>query len=224
LGNPGRRYAGTLHNAGFLAIDRIAGTLGARWRATVAASLGTVEIDGRRVVLAKPMTFMNLSGEAVAPLYRKHADGPEDLLVLHDDLDLPAGAVRLKRGGGTGGHNGLRSLGERLGTADFLRIRVGIGRPPPGADPADYVLTPPAPEFRGAFDAAVAAAAEAFADIARLGFDKAMTRWNAKAREAAPGKAPPESPRGNILLAPGASSGGSISRKEARSQNDTEEV
>ena len=104
------------------------------------------------------MTFMNLSGDAVAPLYRKHADGPGDLLVLHDDLDLPAGAVRLKRGGGTGGHNGLRSIKERLGTAEFLRIRVGIGRPPAETDPADYVLTPPAPELRGAFDAAVAAA------------------------------------------------------------------
>jgi PTH1 family peptidyl-tRNA hydrolase len=177
------------------------------------------------------MTFMNVSGDAVAPLYRKHADGPGDLVVLHDDLDLPAGAVRLKRGGGTGGHNGLRSLKERLGTADFLRIRVGIGRPPEGVDPADYVLTPPAPELRGAFDAAVAAAGEAFADIARLGFDKAMTRWNAKAREDSKTckdskscMAPPESPGGNILLAPGASSGGSISRKEARSQDDTDEV
>ena len=155
-----------------------------RWRTGAAASLGTGVIDGRQVVLAKPMTFMNLSGDAVAPLYRKHADGPEDLVVLHDDLDLPVGAVRLKRGGGgTGGHNGLRSLAERLGTADFLRIRVGIGRPPAEIDPADYVLTPPASELRGAFDAAVVAAGEAFADIARLGFDKAMTRWNAKARE-----------------------------------------
>ncbi len=170
------------------------------------------------------MTFMNLSGDAVAPLYRKHADGPEDLVVLHDDLDLPVGAVRLKRGGGTGGHNGLRSLKERLGTADFLRIRVGIGRPPAGVDPADYVLTPPAFDLRGAFDVAVVAAAEAFADIARLGFDKAMTRWNAKAREDGSFKAPPESPGGNILLAPGELSGGSISRKEARSQDDNEEV
>jgi len=168
---------------------------------------------------------MNLSGDAVAPLYRKHADGPDDLVVLHDDLDLPAGAVRLKRGGGTGGHNGLRSLRERLGTADFLRIRMGIGRPPAGVDPADYVLTPPAPECRAAFEAAIAAAGEAFDDIARLGFAKAMTRWNAKAREdIKQGTTPPESPGGNILLAPGASSGGSISRKEARSQDDTDEV
>ncbi len=208
-----------------MAIDRIAESLGARWREAGAASLGTGEIGGRQVVLAKPATFMNLSGDAVAPLYRKHADAPEDLLVLHDDLDLPAGAVRLKRGGGTGGHNGLRSLKERLGTADFLRIRVGIGRPPAGVDPTDYVLAPPAPELQKALEAAVEAAGEAFADIARFGFDKAMTRWNAKARDGdKQGKTPPESPAGNILLAPGTSSGGSISRKEARSPDDTEEV
>jgi len=163
---------------------------------------------------------MNLSGDAVAPLYRKHADGPGDLVVLHDDLDLPAGEVRLKRGGGTGGHNGLRSLKERLGTADFLRIRLGIGRPPAGVDPADYVLTPPAPDQRRPFEEAVAAAGEAVADIARLGFDKAMTRWNARKDS----QTRPESPAGNILLAPGEASGGSISRKEARSQDDTEEV
>ncbi len=165
---------------------------------------------------------MNLSGDAVAPLYRKHADAPGDLLVLHDDLDLPAGVVRLKRGGGTGGHNGLRSIKDRIGTADFLRVRVGIGRPPAGVDPAEYVLAPPVPGLRGAFEAAVSAAAEAFADIAALGFDKAMTRWNAKARKDS--RTPPDTPGGNILLAPGASSGGSISRKEARSQDDTEEV
>src|SRR4030067_2518518 len=100
---------------------------------------------------ATPTPFMNLSGDAVAPLYRKHADGPGDLVVIHDDLDLAAGTVRLKRGGGTGGHNGLRSLRERLGTADFLRVRVGIGRPSAGVDPADYVLTPPVPALRGAF-------------------------------------------------------------------------
>ena len=168
------------------------------------------------------MTFMNLSGDAVAPLYRKHADDPGDLLVLHDDLDLPVGAVRLKRGGGTGGHNGLRSLKERLGTADFLRIRVGIGRPPAGVDPADYVLTPPAPELRGRSTRRSPPPARRSPTSSRLGFDKAMTRWNAKAREDS--KAPPESPGGNILLAPGALSGGSISRKEARSQDDTEEV
>jgi PTH1 family peptidyl-tRNA hydrolase len=162
---------------------------------------------------------MNLSGTAVTRLFRKHADGPEDLVVVHDDLDLSPGAVRLKRGGGTGGHNGLRSLREELGTLAFLRIRVGIGRPPAGVDPAEYVLTPPPLPLRGPFEEAVAAACEAADDIARLGFDKAMTRWNAKARTPRP-----EIPAGNILLAPGKASGGSISRKEAKQHDDSEEV
>lgn len=162
---------------------------------------------------------MNLSGTAVAPLYRKHCGEPGDLVVVHDDLDLPPGTVRLKRGGGTGGHNGLRSLEQELGNADFLRIRVGVGRPPPGVDPADYVLSPPAPGEREAFEEAVDAACEAALEIARLGFDKAMTRRNARAR-----KTPPETPGGNILLAPGGKTGGSISRKEARPHDDSEEV
>lgn len=165
------------------------------------------------------MTFMNLSGLAVSPLFRKRAEGPEDLVVVHDDLDLPVGAVRLKRGGGTGGHNGLKSLGAELGTLGFLRIRVGIGRPPAGVDPADYVLTPPDPASGNAFEEGVARAAEAAGDIARLGFDKAMTRWNVKARTPRP-----DPPAGNILLAPGDSSGGLNSRKEATPHDDTEEV
>jgi len=176
-------------------------------------------MEGRRVFLVRPRTFMNLSGVAVAPLYRKHCEGPEDLVVVHDDLDLPPGTVRLKRGGGTGGHNGLRSLQQELGTAAFLRIRVGIGRPPAGEDPADFVLSPPAPSLRGAFEEAVTAACEAAVDIARIGFDKAMARRNGKAR-----KPLPESPGGNILLAPGETSGGSINRKEARPHDDREEV
>jgi PTH1 family peptidyl-tRNA hydrolase len=200
-------------------VDRIAARSGVRWRASGAAELGTCELSGRRVLLAKPQTFMNLSGTAVAHLFRKHADGPEDLVVVHDDLDLDPGAVRLKRGGGTGGHNGLRSLGEELGTLAFLRIRVGIGRPLAGVDPAEYVLTPPPPALRGPFEEAVAAACDAAEDIARLGFDKAMTRRNVKARTPRP-----ENPTGNILLAPGKASGGSISRKEAKQQDDTEEV
>jgi aminoacyl-tRNA hydrolase len=193
--------------------------MGVRWRAAGDAQQCAGELEGRRVVLAKPGTFMNLSGAAVAPLFRKHADGPEDLVVVHDDLDLPFGSVRLKRGGGTGGHNGLRSLRETLGTLAFLRIRVGIGRPPAGMDPADYVLTPPDPDRKGAFDEAVEAACTAAGDIARLGFDKAMTRRNEKARTPRT-----ESPAGNILLAPGEASGGSISRKEATPHDDTEEV
>jgi PTH1 family peptidyl-tRNA hydrolase len=200
-------------------VDRLAAKVGVRWRVSGEAELGTCEMEGRRVLLVKPQTFMNLSGTAVAHLFRKHAGDPEDLVVVHDDLDLDAGAVRLKRGGGTGGHNGLRSLREELGTLAFLRIRVGIGRPPAGVDPAEYVLTPPTPALRGRFEGAVGAACEAADDIARLGFDKAMTRWNARARTPRP-----ENPTGNILLAPGKASRGSISRKEAKQHDDTEEV
>ncbi len=132
------------------------------------------------VLLGKPTTYMNLSGAAVAPVYRRFAESPGDLIVIHDDLDIPTGLVRLKRGGGTGGHNGLRSLQEHLGTLDFLRVRIGIGRPPDGVDPADFVLSRVPEASRGLFDAGVDAAAEAVLDAVRDGFDKAMTRCNAK--------------------------------------------
>ena len=123
---------------------------------------------------------MNLNGRAVAPLYDRFAASPADLLILHDDLDLALGVVRLKRGGGTGGHNGLRSVQEELGTREFLRVRIGIGRPPEGVDPADFVLRPVPGESRDRFQGGVSSAREAVADILREGFDKAMTRWNAR--------------------------------------------
>ncbi|HEU4950141.1 MAG TPA: aminoacyl-tRNA hydrolase [Candidatus Deferrimicrobiaceae bacterium] len=213
LGNPGRTYGRTLHNAGFLAVDLLARSLGIRLRKEGDLERGTGDAEGIAVLLARPQSYMNRSGTAVAPVYRSFAEGPGDLIVLHDDLDFPPGQVRLKRGGGTGGHNGLRSLQEALGTAAFLRVRIGIGRPPEGVDPADYVLSPPPPETRELFLGGVAAAAEAVRDILRNGFDKAMTRWNARRVP------PPETPEGNILLAPGEKTGGSISRKEARNDN-----
>ncbi|MBI5576130.1 MAG: aminoacyl-tRNA hydrolase [Deltaproteobacteria bacterium] len=217
LGNPGRRYAGTLHNAGFLAVERLARSLGARLSRTGNLECGTGEAEEVAVLLARPLTYMNLSGVAVAPVYRNYAESPEDLIVIHDDLDIPPGQVRLKRGGGTGGHNGLRSLQAELGTLSFLRVRVGVGRPPEGVDPADYVLSPPATEVREIFLGGVAAAGEAVRDIMRDGFDKAMTRWNAK--RTCPS---PKTAEGEILLAPGGKSGGSISRKEAKNPNAEE--
>lgn len=214
LGNPGRRYAGTLHNAGFMAADRLAHPLGIRFAREGELECGVGAAEGVAVLLARPLTYMNLCGEAVAPIYRDYAESPEGLIVLHDDLDLPPGQVRLKRGGGTGGHNGLRSLHVELGTLAFLRVRIGIGRPPEGVDPADFVLSPPPPESRDLFLGGVASAAEAVLEILRDGFDKTMTRRNA--RRATP---PPQSAEGNILLAPGEKSGGSISRKEAKKHN-----
>jgi len=181
LGNPGRRYGRTLHNAGFLAVELLARSLGTRLAREGDLEFGIADAEGVAVLLARPQTYMNRSGIAVAPVYRAFAESPGDLIVLHDDLDLPPGRVRLKRGGGTGGHNGLRSLQEELGTPAFLRVRIGIGRPPEGVDPADFVLSPPPPEAPDHFLGGVASAGEAVLDILRDGFDKAMTRWNAKA-------------------------------------------
>lgn len=214
LGNPGRRYAGTLHNAGFLAADRLARSLGIRIARGGELEWGIGDAEGVPILLARPQTYMNRSGAAVAAAYREYAESPDDLIVLHDDLDLPPGQVKLKRGGGTGGHNGLRSLQEELGTLGFLRVRIGIGRPPEGVDPADFVLSPPSPEIRDLFLDGVASAGAAVCDILRDGFDKAMTRWNARRL-----KTPPPAAEGNILLAPGEASGGSISRKEATKHN-----
>ncbi len=164
-------------------MDLLAEALGIRMRPAGKAETGRGEAQGTDVALVKPQTFMNLSGEAVAPLFRRNGLSPEELVVVHDDLDIPAGRVRLKRGGGTGGHNGLRSLEETLGTRDFLRVRIGIGRPPEGIDPADYVLRPPEPESREPFLRGVEDAARAVEDVLADGFDRAMTRWNAKKNE-----------------------------------------
>lgn len=213
LGNPGRRYRDTFHNAGFAAADFLARDLGIALRPVGDAERGAGEADGHAVLIARPTTYMNLSGQAVARLCRAGKTTPAELIVVHDDLDLPLGKVRLKRGGGTGGHNGLRSLETELGTRDFLRVRVGIGRPPEGVDPADFVLSRVPEESRGLFSEGIRAAAEAVRDILREGFDKASTRWNAR-RAAPPG--PVSGTGGDRLLAPGAKSGGSINREEER--------
>jgi PTH1 family peptidyl-tRNA hydrolase len=140
LGNPGTRYRLTRHNLGFMVIDALA----ERWRIGVGgrrheAELGTGEISGARVVLAKPQTFMNVSGESVTKLRRLYRLDPPDILAVYDDLDLPLGKVRLRGDGGAGGHNGVASLISVLGKG-FPRLRVGIGRPPGGADPVGFVL------------------------------------------------------------------------------------
>jgi PTH1 family peptidyl-tRNA hydrolase len=217
LGNPGRRYGRTFHNAGFLAVELLSRSLGARLVAEEDLDRGTAQVSGVTILLARPLTFMNHSGRSVAPVYRDYAESPEDLIVIHDDLDIPLGQVKLKRGGGTGGHNGLRSLGDELGTRDFLRVRIGIGRPPEGIDPADFVLSPVPPEARESFLGGAASAGEAVLEAIREGFDKAMTRWNRRRAEPLP-----EGPEGNILLAPGEKTGGSISREEAKKKNAEE--
>jgi PTH1 family peptidyl-tRNA hydrolase len=144
LGNPGPGYAGNRHNVGAMVLDELATRAGIRLSAGKGARAralsGEGRLAGRRVVLARPLTYMNESGGPVRGLLDYHRLPAEDLVVLHDELDLPFATLRLKRGGGEGGHNGLRSITRSLGNKDYLRVRVGIGRPPGRQDPADFVL------------------------------------------------------------------------------------
>ena len=157
LGNPGPKYEGTRHNAGFWLADRLAERLGAAFRADRRFPLDACEAGAPagRVRIVKPSTYMNRSGQAVGAIAGYFRIAPAAILVAHDDLDLPAGTVRLKEGGGHGGHNGLRDVAAHLGTRDFARVRLGIGRPGPGRDPIDYVLERPRTEERRLIDEAI---------------------------------------------------------------------
>jgi PTH1 family peptidyl-tRNA hydrolase len=145
LGNPGREYAGNRHNVGALVADLLVSRMGVRFgrhkRAHADVAEGRIGFGGPRVILAKPLTYMNLSGAPVAALAQFYKVGVDNVLVVHDELDLPYGQVRAKRGGGEGGHNGLRSISKSLGSKEYARVRFGIGRPPGRQDPADYVLS-----------------------------------------------------------------------------------
>jgi peptidyl-tRNA hydrolase, PTH1 family len=142
LGNPGENYARTRHNLGFMVADLLAARLGAKFKAhkRSGAEVLTGRLAGRAVVLAKPRCYMNESGRQVGPLAKFYSVPPADIILIHDELDLEFGCIRLKFGGGEGGHNGLRSVASALGTKDFQRVRIGIGRPPGRKDPAAYVL------------------------------------------------------------------------------------
>jgi PTH1 family peptidyl-tRNA hydrolase len=147
LGNPGKEYAGNRHNVGYRIVDLVADRIGVKFgrhrKAVAAVGEGRLGVGGdqaSRLVLAKPLTYMNLSGGPVAALTRYYKVPVDRLLVVHDELDLPYGALRAKQGGGEGGHNGLRSISRSLSTKDYLRVRFGIGRPPGRQDPADFVL------------------------------------------------------------------------------------
>jgi peptidyl-tRNA hydrolase, PTH1 family len=141
LGNPGPGYAGNRHNVGFMVLDELARRAGGRFTSHKAgADVLETRLTGRRVMLARPRSFMNVSGSAVAGTARFFTIPPTDVVVVHDDLDLDYGVLKLKRGGGEGGHNGLRSISACLGSRDYLRVRFGIGRPPGRMDPVDFVL------------------------------------------------------------------------------------
>jgi len=181
LGNPGKKYERTRHNAGFLAIDELAqGMRIDLSREKYHALIGKGAIGGVETLLAKPQTYMNESGRSVSAILRYTGATVGDVVVVHDELDLLPGAVRVKIGGGHGGHNGLRSLIEHLGSADFVRIRIGVGRPPEGRDAADYVLSPFAADERQAATEAMTRAADAARAVIEDGLTAAMNRFNRK--------------------------------------------
>ena len=181
LGNPGDQYAGSRHNVGAEAVELLADRHGQPLRRSREASLvAEIRVDGRRVVLAFPQTFMNKSGEAVRPLVRRWsiADHLDRLVVIHDELDLPPGRIKVKNGGGLAGHNGLSSIKSHLHTADFTRIRIGVGKPPNPAAGADYVLKRPGRADRDVLDDAVEQAAEAALALLDHPVDVVMSRFN----------------------------------------------
>ena len=178
LGNPGREYERTRHNAGWLVLDELARRHGGSWRSKFSGSLAELRLDDARLALLKPETYMNESGRSVGAAARFFKVARDGLLVVHDDVDLEPGRLQARAGGGLAGHNGLRSLAQHLGAQDFLRLRIGVGRPGRG-DPrsvSDWVLAPFGPEEDA--DALVTRAADAVESIVRDGLDRAQARFN----------------------------------------------
>nr|WP_089405089.1 aminoacyl-tRNA hydrolase [Geodermatophilus saharensis] len=178
LGNPGPGYAGNRHNVGAVVLDELAARAGVRLSPgkgkRARTLIGEGRLAGRRVVLARPTTYMNESGGPVRALLDYHSIPATDLVVVHDELDIPFAAVRLKRGGGEGGHNGLRSISRSTGTREYLRVRVGIGRPPGRQDPADFVLRDFSATERKELDLLVAEAADAAEELLASGLEAAQ--------------------------------------------------
>jgi PTH1 family peptidyl-tRNA hydrolase len=181
LGNPGREYAETRHNVGFMVAEELARRTGGSWRGKFSGELAEVRLDGMRLALLRPQTFMNESGRSVAAAVRFFRVEPEDLLVVHDEVDLDPGRLQLRLGGGLAGHNGLRSVAQQVGSPDFARLRIGVGRPERG-DPrpvADFVLSEFPPELD--VGALVSRAADAVESVAREGLEEAQNRYNERA-------------------------------------------
>ncbi len=193
LGNPGAEYANTPHSIGFEVVDALAREIGASWKnsSSFNGALATGLLGAVKVMLVKPLTFMNLSGNCVAPVLKYHnAKVAEDLLVVSDDIDLPVGKMRIRKGGSAGGHNGLKSVIERTGSPDFIRLRVGVGRTArTRADVVGHVLGKFSPDDRTVMDEVVAEAVKAVETIELNGTEIAMNRYNGwTATSAAAGK------------------------------------
>ena len=180
LGNPGTQYESTRHNMGFLAVDKLAQEENFRFsKLRFKAWTATWEIDGQKVLVMKPQTYMNLSGESVGEAARFYKIPPEHVLVISDDIDLPAGRLRIRPGGSAGGHNGLKNIIQHLGTDKFPRIKVGVGSPRPGEhDMVDWVMGKPMGEDRTAAEDALDRAGEAAKTLITEGIDRAMNRFN----------------------------------------------
>lgn len=178
LGNPGREHARDRHNVGWLVVDELIRRHGGSFRQKFSGQLAELRVDDRKLALLKPETYMNDSGRSLAAAARFFKVAPEAIAVVHDEVDLEPGRLQARLGGGLAGHNGLRSIKQALGTAEFLRLRVGVGRPGRGdrRPVADYVLSPFAPEDDG--EALVARAADAVETLARDGLDEAQRRFN----------------------------------------------
>jgi PTH1 family peptidyl-tRNA hydrolase len=182
LGNPGSEYEGTRHNVGAEVIELLADRHGGRLRRAKERALSDeVHVGGRRLALAVPTTYMNLSGEAVAPLVRRHGiEDPHRLVIVHDELDLPVGRVKVKVGGGLAGNNGLKSVKAHLHTDDFVRVRIGIGKPPGKAQGVEHVLKKPGKADRLQLEVSIVEAADAVELILAEGVDVAMNRVNTR--------------------------------------------
>jgi PTH1 family peptidyl-tRNA hydrolase len=179
LGYPGLEYSATRHNMGFLCLDRLATRHRLRFTGKRAKSvLARGAIGGHDVALAKPQTYMNLSGESVRELLRLYGMPTKSLLVVYDDVDLPVGTVRIRERGGPGTHNGMRSIVDEIGTTEFPRLRIGVGMPTNGQNLADYVLGLPTAEERAVLDEAMDRAVDAIEPLARRGIGAAMNAFN----------------------------------------------
>lgn len=179
LGNPGREYKDTRHNVGFMLIDRLSVRLNARLsRMQAKALVGSTNYEDNKLILAKPQTYMNLSGQSIQGLARFYKVPLENMIVAHDDLDLPFGTIRIRPGGGPGGQKGVASTIERLGTKDFRRLRIGIGRPPGRMDPSAYVLQNFAQSDAVLLSEILDRAADAVLTFVTGGLNAAMNKFN----------------------------------------------
>ncbi len=179
LGNPGKKHQRTRHNLGFLVVDRVAsGNRIAIKKKRYDSLIGDWQTNEEKILLVKPQTYMNHSGEVVKHLFRSFPVAVQDLVVIHDDLDLPFGRIRIRPRGGAGGHRGVLSILESLGEEGFFRVRVGIGRPPPGVDPTDFVLDRFSPQEISQLDEVVSKAADAVECLLEEGSRRAMEKFN----------------------------------------------